>query len=210
MSDQQTAGELMAKVTSSFTPRWNDAGSKASRDGGFWHPDSELDFRPVGSVGVGSHGDINGSHSAMLIAPNPMATQKINAEGLYESPLASPIGYAQIWTDAGSKAKKNGSFWRPIPPHGYVALGDVAQHGWLPAPSVGDVWCVRRDLAVPASFGSPSVWDDKKSGSNRDVSVWEIKGGYGNIQPVTQLGAIRASETYSAPSLSFAVVPDVW
>ncbi|KAK9437305.1 DUF946 domain-containing protein [Metarhizium brunneum] len=210
MTDPQRPSKLMAKVTSSFTPRWNDAGSKASRDGGFWHPDSERDFRPVGSVGVGSHRDINGSYSAVLIAPNCAATQKINAEGMCESPLASPTGYTQIWTDAGSKAKKNGSFWRPIPPNGYVALGDVAQDGWLPAPSVGDVWCVRRDLAVPGSFGSPSVWDDKKSGSKKDVSVWEIKGGYGNIQPaVTRLGAIRASGTYTAPSLSFAVVPDV-
>ncbi|KJK74376.1 hypothetical protein H634G_10283 [Metarhizium anisopliae BRIP 53293] len=167
MSDQQGASELMAKVTSSFTARWNDAGSKASRDGGFWHPDSERDFRPVGS--------------------------KINAEGMCESPVASPTGYTQIWTDAGSKAKKDGSFWRPIPPPGYVALGDVAQDGWLPAPSVGDVWCVRSDLAVAGSFGSPSVWDDKKSGSKKDVSVWEINGG----------------ETYTAPSLSFAVVPKV-
>ncbi|KID82410.1 DUF946 domain-containing protein [Metarhizium guizhouense ARSEF 977] len=210
MSDQQSASELVTKITASFTQRWNDAGSGASRNGGFWHPNSDGEFRPVGSVGVGNHKDINGSYSAVLIAHNPAATQTANAEGMYESPLASPIGYTQIWTDAGSKAKKNGSFWRPIPPNGYVALGDVAQNGWLPAPSVGDVWCVRRDLAVPGSFGSPSVWDDKKSGSKKDVSVWEIKGGYGNVEPaVTRLGAIRASETSTAPSLSFAVVPDV-
>lgn len=209
MSDQQSASELVTKITASFTQRWNDAGSGASRNGGFWHPNSDGEFRPVGSVGVGNHKDINGSYSAVLIARNPAATQTANAEGMYESPVASPIGFTQIWKDEGSKAKSDGSFWRPIPPNGYVALGDVAQHKWS-SPSVVDVWCVRRDLVLPSSFGTPSIWDDKKSGAKGNVSVWEIRGGYGNVEPaVTRLGAIRASETYSEPNSSFAVIPDV-
>lgn len=79
-----------------------------------------------------------------------------------------------MWKDEKSGAAKDGSFWRPIPPNGYVALGDVAQSKWS-APSVNDVWCVRADLAKQGSFGSNSIWDDKESGAKTDVSIWEVR-----------------------------------
>ncbi|KAL7918607.1 vacuolar protein sorting-associated protein 62 [Trichoderma austrokoningii] len=215
--------ELSTITTASFSARWNDRGSGASRDGAFWHPVPKGDMRPLGSVAVPHYNDINGINTARLFGPGP------GAPGA--APMASPIGYNQIWKDEKSGADKDGSFWRPIPPNGYVALGDVARSGWSPAPSVSDIWCVRRDLVKQGSFGSHSVWDDKKSGARHDVSVWEIRpvarfaadgeaaaseeadgkeaDGKEADKAATYLGPIRASQNYSPPDSSFAQVPRV-
>ncbi|KAL6904497.1 hypothetical protein GGI43DRAFT_432010 [Trichoderma evansii] len=210
MSNQPS---LTATTTASFSPRWNDKGSGASRNGGFWHPNSQGDFRPLGSVGVSNWIDINGSHSALLIKANPDANEAL-------PPVASPTGYAQIWKDEKSKANTDGSFWRPIAPNGYVAVGDVARQGWS-APGVSDVWCVRTDLVKQGSFAAYSVWDDKKSGAKTNVSIWEVRSvtrsdtESGAVESVpidpqaTYLGAIRASQNYNAPDSSFARVPIV-
>lgn len=208
--------QLYTTTTASFSTRWNDRGSGASRDGGFWHPNSQGDMRPLGSVAVAHYNDINGNNSVRLYGPGPSA-----GPGL--GPVADPTGYNQVWKDEKSGAAKDGSFWRPIPPNGYVALGDVAQSGWS-APSTNDVWCVRADLVKQGSFGSNSVWDDKKSGAKTDVSVWEIRsstcwtaegetetadgGNVGDVEvAATYLGPIRGSQDYNAPDSSFARVP---
>ncbi|UKZ90571.1 uncharacterized protein TrAFT101_005581 [Trichoderma asperellum] len=208
---------LVTTTTSSYSLRWNDKGSGATRDGGFWHPKSEGDFRPLGSVGLPHWKDINGSHSSLLIKANPNATGAL-------PPVTSPTGYTLIWKDEKSKADKDGSFWRPIAPNGYVALGDVARGGWS-TPDISDVWCVRADLVKQGSFAAHSVWDDKKSGAKTDVSIWEIRSASRSdesgiddsaaAEPIpadpraTYLGAIRASQNYNAPDSSFARVPAV-
>ncbi|KAK1244101.1 hypothetical protein MKX08_002239 [Trichoderma sp. CBMAI-0020] len=213
--------QLYATITASFTPRWNDRGSGASRDGGFWHPSPQGDMRPLGSVAVPHYNDINGYNTARLYGPSS-CSGAASASG--PGPVASPTGYTQIWKDEKSGAAKDGSFWRPIPPNGYVALGDVAVSGWSPAPSTNDVWCVRVDLIKQGSFGSNSVWDDRKSGAKNDVSVWEIRhstgwGAEGEAEAAeaevvgdgevaaTYLGPIRGSQDYNAPDSSFARVP---
>ncbi|KAM0246280.1 hypothetical protein ACHAQJ_010283 [Trichoderma viride] len=206
--------ELIAMTTTSFSQRWNDRGSGATRDGGFWHPNSQDDFRPLGSVGVPNYSDINGNYSAILIKANPNGTGDL-------PPVASPTGYTQVWKDEKSGAAKDGSFWRPIPPNGYVALGDVARQEWSPAPSQNDVWCVREDLVEQGSLAANSVWDDKRSGAKHDVSIWEIRTTTCfDTEPVTaepviigsrasHLGAIRANQGYNSPDSAFARVPIV-
>ncbi|KAM0523060.1 hypothetical protein ACHAPE_001552 [Trichoderma viride] len=209
--------QLCITTTASFSARWNDRGSGASRDGGFWHPSPQGDMRPLGSVAVPHYNDINGYNMARLYGPSSCSgADAASTSG--PSIVASPTGYTQIWKDEKSGAAKDGSFWRPIPPNGYVALGDVAQSGWS-APSTNDVWCVRQDMVSQGSFGSNSVWDDKKSGAKTDVSVWEVRSsaygaadgeqvGHGEVA-ATSLGPIRGNQQYSAPDSSFAQVPFV-
>ncbi|KAF3075771.1 hypothetical protein CFAM422_002510 [Trichoderma lentiforme] len=199
--------ELVTATTSSFSARWNDKGSGATRDGGFWHPNSQGNMRPLGSVGVPHYKDINGNYVAQLIGPGSYS----QSNGL--PPLVSPTGYTQIWNDQKSGASKDGAFWRPIPPNGYVALGDVSMAGWSQTPSTSDVWCVRQDLVKQGSFAASSVWDDKKSGAKYDVSIWEVRSA-SRTNSDTEIetaavytGAIRASQTYNAPDSVFAKVP---
>ncbi|PON24501.1 hypothetical protein TGAM01_v206431 [Trichoderma gamsii] len=85
--------------------------------------------------------------------------------------------------------------------------------------------CVRQDTVRQGSFGSNSVWDDKKSGAKANLSVWEIRSsivwaadgetettdgqkvGDGGLAVTTYLGPIRESQDYDAPDSSFAHVP---
>ncbi|KAM0258589.1 hypothetical protein ACHAQJ_003760 [Trichoderma viride] len=193
--------ELRTTTTTSFTAKWNDNGSGATQDGGFWHPKPQGDMRPLGSVGVPHHKDINGNYVAQLFGPGSTSGPP---------PVASPVGYTLIWTDKKSKADKDGSFWRPIAPNGYMSAGDVVRSEWSPAPSVNDIWCVREDLLKQGSFGSNSIWNDDKSGAQADVSVWEIRAtGRHDVDSetlATFLGPIRASQDYDAPDSSFALV----
>ena len=111
--------------------------------------------------------------------------------------LAPPSGYAYIWDDSGSGAAMDGSCWRPQPPDGYVALGDVfVEDHREPFPGSLPVMCVRRDLAALGMVGD-WIYDDRGSGADRDISVWQVvpassSGG--------QSGAcFIADNTYGAP-----------
>lgn len=137
------------------------------------HSSPTSQWNDRGSVAVAHYNDINGNNIARLYGPSSCpGAAAASTSG--PSPVASPLGYNQVWKDEKSGAAKDGSSWRPIPPNGYIALGDVAQSGWS-APKNTDVWCVRQDTVRQGSFGANSVWDEKKSGAKANVSVWEVR-----------------------------------
>lgn len=158
-----TFGSLKLIFTDLFDYRWNDSGSGGNYDGAFYKPQApDGGFRSLGSLGVNGYEHPNHRYWALCVA----ATD--------EDPTAvrAPTGYEWIWDDSGSGASDDGSCWRPIPPDGYVALGDVfvTSHG---EPSVEDVWCVRADL-VGDGIVDEWVWDDAGTGSDDDFSAWNI------------------------------------
>lgn len=192
--------DVFIVYTSSYDPIWNDKGSGASRDGGFWHPQAQGPLRPIGSVVVNNYNNINGYYSSILVGNN--------ADSGSPPAVASPNGYTEIWNDKGSGASKDGSLWRPVAPSGYVAMGDVVQSGYS-QPDTNRIWCLRQDLAQAARFGVQSTWDDKNSGASRDVSVWEV---FSNLRDeagpqVSRINSFRANPNYSAPDSRFAVLP---
>lgn len=87
--------------------------------------------------------------------------------------VARPLGYARIWSDKGSRGKNDGSIWRPLPPDGYLSLGDVAAKGYDTL-SVDKIWCVRVDLTGFGKFSASSIWNDGGSSSHSNVSLWSI------------------------------------
>jgi len=66
-----------------------------------------------------------------------------------------------------------GSFWRPIPPEGYVALGTVVANNTWNQPSLSDVVCVRSDLTITAEAGA-FIYDDRGTGAYMFLSCWKI------------------------------------
>ncbi|GKZ27017.1 hypothetical protein AbraIFM66951_004109 [Aspergillus brasiliensis] len=202
-------GELVVTLTSKFDDIWNDAGSGATRDGGFWHPISQVTtqgtLRPLGSMAVGNFKELNGQRAALLIGAKSSSSSN--------PPVKAPTGYTQLWVDKNSGAKRDGSFWRPIAPSGYIAMGDVVQSGWT-MPSTSKVWCVRSDLVADGQYADESVWDDNMSGVGGNVSIWEVYPYPNNISgseflPVVA-GTFRAmtDAPHSVkPDLGYAVVP---
>lgn len=163
MSQSMTFGDLVLQFTTGFTLRWNDGGSGGDNDGAFWHPVPPEGFRALGSLGVSGYGDANGNFAALCVAEAQPGS----------GALAAPVRYEWVWGDGGSGADRDGSCWRPIPPDGYVALGDVFVAGYDP-PSLGDVACVRANLAADGVIGT-WIWDDSGTGSDADFGAWQIE-----------------------------------
>ena len=81
------------------------------------------------------------------------------------APFAHPIGYELLWKD---EKKSSVSFWAPIPPEGYVALGRVvtADNGKSKEqkqPSKKSFCCVREDFARELStIGPGAIWETSR------------------------------------------------
>ena len=93
--------------------------------------------------------------------------------------------------------KQSGSFWRPQPPHGYIALGDVACNGHDPPSTLFTskyAACIRGDLLSQGALDTAVLWTDQGSGAPMNVSIWNVKGnGLG--------GFFKAHAGYNGPFL---------
>ncbi|CAD6441431.1 b8d55a13-8c93-4da6-9244-2b852eb643f6-CDS [Sclerotinia trifoliorum] len=197
----QDYGDLRVTMTSALDWIWNDLDSGATTDFEAYHPRSQGNLRPLGSVGFSSYGDRNGKFAVILVGNNPSSTGK--------PAVASPTGYDQIWRDEESGGEYDGSFWRPRAPSGYVALGDVCQRYWN-TPSTDIIWCVRSDLVQDSNYFRSKVWDDHMSGATLDCSVWDIGlpslGVNGSANIPISTNTFRANNNWSEPNNSLAQV----
>ncbi|RYP75976.1 hypothetical protein DL771_002048 [Monosporascus sp. 5C6A] len=193
-------GDLRVTMTSDYTFVWEDRNSGALRDVALWDPVPQGNLYPLGTHAEPNWDNINGRRASLLVGQNPNTNPSKKA-------VARPVSYTLIWTDQGSGATLDGSFWRPVPPLGYVALGDVAGKGWS-MPSVEKVWCVREDLVGYGKFLATSVWDDAHSGVNTDVSVWAIMADSLGIDGSDRIPIVadtfRAQQNYERPSSNAA------
>lgn len=171
MVESARYGAIDLAVTSTFTRVWHDGGSGGDLHGGFFSPkvswnDYLAGWRVLAHVGRSSHADINNQTTALL------------ARSVSHDILKPPTDFELIWRDAGSGADSNGAVWRPIPPAGYVALGDVFTGSWTKPDPVWYV-CVRKEAGgrkyVREAQIAELIWDDRGSGADRDVSVWQIR-----------------------------------
>ncbi|KXX77964.1 hypothetical protein MMYC01_207928 [Madurella mycetomatis] len=201
-------GDLLVTLTSLYDWRWNDSGSGADRDGAFWHPQPQGDLRAVGSVACPHYSNLNGNRAVLLVGDNPSKRQSGKGPA-----VQAPVDYQLIWADHGSGANADGSFWRPVPPNGYISVGDVAVTGHgKPALDQAQVWCLRADLVSDGSFNE-AVWNDRGSGANSDCAIWEIvprvKNSASEHIPVLA-GTFRCGQGYGKPDASLAKVPSLY
>ena len=155
------AGELLITFCDDFEFRWDDQGSGGNYNGSYYHPLPTADFKALGSLGF------SGYHYPVGIEVVMVVKAKAGSDA-----LAAPLDYTLVYNDAGSGANNDGSFWTPVPPTGYVAMGTVVQVGYG-KPSLDDVVCVREDLTIPGETGA-LVWLDQGTGANMWLGTWEI------------------------------------
>lgn len=150
---------LEIMFVTNFTAVYADHGTGSDRDLSTWKA-----VLPPGFSALGHYAKSGYS------APQ---TVMIAVRAVDPTALAFPTDYKFIYNDGGTGGDQDGSFWEPIPPPGYRALGSVAMrsHG---KPPLNEVVCVRNDLTTYASVGS-FIWNDGGSGGDRDVSLWQIK-----------------------------------
>jgi vacuolar protein sorting-associated protein 13A/C len=113
---------------------------------------------------------------ASLARPFPADSPPAHCDGQPAPPALPCDGFARIWTSRGGDEDGDGSFrpvslWRPLPPPGFVSVGDVAQTGYEPPGSFVACYSLRDPaLAPPLSF--ELVWRDSGSGARSPVTIW--------------------------------------
>ena len=181
--------ELLITFSQAFESRWNSSGYFPP-EGSFYHPLTSNGFKPLGSLGFEGIYDPNNTHGVMVLK----AKDGSNA-------LAQPVDYTLLWTDVGTIGA-NGTFWIPVPPAGYKAMGIVAQAGHT-KPDLDDVVCVREDLTIPGESGI-LIWYFSKMLSDMDgFSSWLIE------QPVAgpHEDAYLSTGTFVATGESYVLGP---
>jgi len=156
--------ELEIGFVDQFTLRWNDQGSGGTYDGSFFHPVTANGFRALGSLGCGPNGypNPNGNYAMMVV----------RAKSGHEDAIVEPLDYLLVYNDHNSGATMYGSFWTPIPPDGYVAMGTVVADNTWNKPSLSDVVCVRQDLTIPGE-ATDFIYDDRGTGAHMYLSCWK-------------------------------------
>ena len=154
--------ELLITYAQTYEFRWNDVGSGGDYNGSYYHPITTDDFFPLGSLGFREYYNPDGIWGVMVVKA------KAGSDA-----IVHPTDYSLVYNDAGSGANWDGSFWLPLPPAGYKAMGIVAQAGYG-KPSLTDVVCVREDLTVPGEAGD-FIWIDQGTGANMYLGTWKIE-----------------------------------
>ncbi len=148
--------ELLIKFVDAFVWCWNTSGDHPHVT--FWHPAAVDGFRPLGSVATPGFEPATGRAWAVVVKARPGSDA-----------LRPPIDYERLWSsqDVRTRVKGTGphrhyqytspgSFWLPVAPDGYQALGVVVA-GTFGKPSLDAVVCVREDLTWPGELGSSVV-----------------------------------------------------
>jgi hypothetical protein len=91
--------------------------------------------------------------------------------------LADPVGYDRVWCGALSNGVL-ASIWRPRPPPGFVALGDVFSMGDSEPGAEGDgmnpmVVCVSVDAVEKESLAEPHWWDPEGGAGDSSPEIAE-------------------------------------
>tara|TARA_Y100000588_G_scaffold30105_1_gene29248 strand:- start:1485 stop:2798 length:1314 start_codon:yes stop_codon:yes gene_type:complete len=177
---QLDCGEVTIRFAENYDFIWDERGNGGKKCVSLCRPlptncDNEEGFYSLCSVAVKDHWQVTDCffHGVAGI----LIKQNYVPEG-QQPALAHPIDYEWRWDSVNSGATVEGSIWRPIPPKGYVALGDVArnQYGSDAKPDVREVMCVREDLTADGILdGNTFIWDDAGSHGDHDVSLWEIR-----------------------------------
>ena len=91
----------------------------------------------------------------------------------YKLQVEYPLTYTNVWTDRGSGADDDVSFWRPDSAEGFYPLGDyaVGNHN-LPSNSMAIMAKDDGSGSLAKPLGYTRVWTDRGSGADRDVSLW--------------------------------------
>jgi len=133
-------GELEVAYCDSFQFRWLTQTPYLTY-ASFYHPLPTDGFKPVGSLGFEGNYNPNGIQAVMVVKAKPGSTA-----------LAPPVDYIYAFDTLAHNPTAVATFWIPVPPAGYKALGIVVGTG-RSKPSLDEVVCVREDLTTAGDAG---------------------------------------------------------
>jgi hypothetical protein len=126
---------------------------------------------PLGDVVFKNSTIQNGKYGMLLVGPTHASSE--SAHPSVKHPLKFELVIKRKWDlDLGIvtvPSPESYKLWRPVPPPGYVALGDVLTEFIFESPDTNRIWCVREDLTALGRYSESCVWSDKS------VSLWDVK-----------------------------------
>lgn len=173
---------LDTKQNCNQTASWQDSGSGADLDGYFFIPNVEKN-----KFMIGGHASQKGrsKYHCVLTVSEP-ASKPAGAPAL----LAAPKDWQRVWTDAGSGATRDGSFWQAVPPDdNYRCIGSMSQLTHGQKPKLSNYRCVHKSLTQKITANA-LVWSDKGSGADAPVTIFKL--------PVSETYIAVAARTNSA------------
>lgn len=181
--------------TNQYEPVWNDAGSGAIFNCTIYKPKLEgyfnLGFTTIGPAQEEPIGGI-GARAALMARP------------LQPGVVVPPDSYRWIGDDHNSGAHLDCSWWTPVPPAGFVALGSAFVGSHDTPPERDAISCVREDLVAPGKSGK-MVYSDRGSAASHDLEIFEV---YPDSPGSLQVGASVVAGEYvfgSPPKFPHAV-----
>ena len=147
---------------SEYDEVWNDSGSGANQDVSVWRPRVPVGCHLIGMTAKNGH------------SRPTFPTLVIRAGG---RDIAPPERFDLVWWQ--ERGRRRFWCWRPIPPAGYVSLGDVGTTSETP-PSHKDVVCVALACLSPSRqpLGG-QIWNDRGGGAPKDAAFFAQPGGTG-------------------------------
>ena len=190
-----------------FERVWWDYNSGASSRLSIWRPVCPQGWTSLGDIAVPS-----------LEPPVSTIVVSVNEESRALGATARPLRFEQVWRDSGWRARGRGkegtiSFWTPVPPAGYVAVGHVGSASHNPPPTSA-VSCLREDLAVTlplAVFTGGPLWTPSGAGfklGRKPLAVYQPSAAYAeDWLPLGTFFAVGADAAGGPSRKSQLVVP---
>lgn len=148
--DNLVDGDLLIGFTDQFTMVWTDAGSGNDDDLAIHEPDLADGYKMLGHIYLTSNGtDPDGNTWVPIV-------KEISGSGAV---LAPPVDFTAFHT---TKSYNNGNltFWVPVPPEGYIALGLFTKRGTeKPDIDTCNLVCVKEEYTVQAKAGN-NYWTE--------------------------------------------------
>ena len=152
----------------------NDSGSGAFNNVSFWRAKQfaykENTYYPVGDIAIGPTTDNDNTKSQRTVGVYQvpgMSGGPLRSTIIVAGDVKGPVDYQLIWT--------NDKFWiwRPIPPAGYITLGDIVTFNDK-SPSTNDlapIRCVPQDITIKMKNNKKVFWSSLGSGKNNPVTI---------------------------------------
>ncbi|MGW7003654.1 Vps62-related protein [Streptomyces sp. NPDC054933] len=166
-------GDVEITVTSDFQQEWNDTGTGASKDGATYRPilwSSVAGWTELAHIGRSVNTDMTGKLAAVMV-------RDVSASKTIFKP---PVDFERVATLSPGFGLAFATAWRPIPPAGYVALGDIIMpRDQKPIPTYSPS-CVRKEAVGGWSYVREAeigdmIWSDRGSKWPTDLAMWSIK-----------------------------------
>lgn len=177
-------------LVQNYTEIWRDSGSRAKRDVFVLRPVPPAGFRTLGDVAIeGWIGNFTPDSYPYSIAIRP----KPGRENL----IAAPTGVVEKWSTDGTRANTPMKVYGLACPSGYAALGGFIQ---LNSDRAGDpnITCLSTSVLTPGAWAIKSIWDDKGTGADKDLSLWSAE-----FRGVGKPGTLIIPSTAMFPSTTY-------